>query len=134
MNARGGGRIRPGGHSAPLSQAKVHNLPGICGSPRFSFSVTQRFGFETKEPCLVSKHKPRPMASATERLHSSALFVLDDMGAVSVGAYGGHRSTPHMDDMAAKGRRYEYAYSMPACAPTRLVTRLLSCHTRLTYS
>ena len=43
----------------------------------------------------------------------------DDIGAVSINAYGGHRSTPEMDAMADSGRLYEYAYSMPACAPTR---------------
>ena len=43
----------------------------------------------------------------------------DDIGAASIGAYGGHKTTPSIDEMAAAGRRYNYAYSMPACAPTR---------------
>lgn len=49
------------------------------------------------------------------------VFVLaDDLGLSRVGCYGADEfQTPHIDKLAATGVRFERAYSMPLCGPTR---------------
>jgi arylsulfatase A len=51
------------------------------------------------------------------------IFVLaDDLGLSRVSCYGADRfATPHIDGLAARGARFERAYSMPMCGPTRAV-------------
>ncbi len=49
------------------------------------------------------------------------LIVADDLGWADLGCYGSrfHR-TPHLDKLAADGRRFTQAYSgSPVCSPTR---------------
>jgi arylsulfatase A len=58
-------------------------------------------------------------AEATVSKPNIILIVADDYGIVDVGAYGGDAHTPVLDSMAAGGVRFQYAYSMPLCAPTR---------------
>ncbi len=50
------------------------------------------------------------------------LFImLDDLGKEWVGAYGAEDiKTPNIDELARTGMRFENAYSMPQCTPTRV--------------
>lgn len=49
------------------------------------------------------------------------LFILaDDVGQEVLGCYGGESyRTPHLDALAASGMRFEHAYAMPVCHPSR---------------
>jgi arylsulfatase A-like enzyme len=49
------------------------------------------------------------------------LVLVDDLGKEWIGCYGAEGiETPHIDALAAGGMRFEHAYSMPQCTPTRL--------------
>ena len=48
------------------------------------------------------------------------LILADDVGQEVFGCYGGESyKTPRIDRLAAEGMKFEHAYSMPACHPTR---------------
>jgi arylsulfatase A len=48
------------------------------------------------------------------------LILADDVGREVLGCYGGSSyQTPHIDRLAAKGMRFDHAYVMPVCHPTR---------------
>jgi arylsulfatase A-like enzyme len=59
-------------------------------------------------------------ASAAD--HPNILFILaDDVGREVLGCYGGvSYATPRIDRLAAEGVRFQHAYAMPMCHPTRL--------------
>ena len=49
------------------------------------------------------------------------LILADDVGREVLGCYGGTSyRTPNIDGLAAEGTRYEHAYTMPTCHPTRI--------------
>ncbi len=49
------------------------------------------------------------------------LVLADDLGAETVGAYGGESyRTPRLDRMAAEGVRFEHGHSQPLCTPSRV--------------
>ncbi|MDP7017608.1 MAG: sulfatase-like hydrolase/transferase [Pirellulaceae bacterium] len=48
------------------------------------------------------------------------LIMVDDMGRDWVSCYGAKHATPNIDRLAAQGVRYETAWSMPICTPTRV--------------
>jgi arylsulfatase A len=49
------------------------------------------------------------------------LILVDDVGREVLGCYGGESyKTPNIDRLAAAGTRFEHAYVMPMCHPTRL--------------
>jgi len=49
------------------------------------------------------------------------LIMADDMGFECLGAYGSlSYQTPHLDQLAAKGIRFEYCISQPLCTPSRV--------------
>lgn len=50
------------------------------------------------------------------------LFILaDDVGQEVLGCYGGQSySTPHLDELARTGMKFNHGFSMPVCHPTRL--------------
>jgi len=69
---------------------------------------------------LLSLALQLPGFAASER-PNIVLVLIDDLGAEAIGCYGGESySTPHMDALAEKGMRFENAYSMPACMPSRV--------------
>ncbi|HVX11570.1 MAG TPA: sulfatase-like hydrolase/transferase [Pirellulales bacterium] len=48
------------------------------------------------------------------------LMLADDFGFECLGANGGTSyGTPHLDDLAATGARFEHCYAQPLCTPTR---------------
>lgn len=50
------------------------------------------------------------------------VFILaDDVGQEVLGCYGGESyPTPHLDELARTGMRFEHCYSMPVCHPSRI--------------
>jgi arylsulfatase A len=48
------------------------------------------------------------------------LILADDLGAESVGCYGGHVKTPNLDALARAGVRFENCYATPYCVPSRM--------------
>ena len=49
------------------------------------------------------------------------LILADDVGREVLGSYGGSSyPTPHLDRLARTGLRFEHAYSMPVCHPSRI--------------
>ncbi len=68
-------------------------------------------------PALSSFARP-----ANGNSKPNILFVLaDDLGKEWLSCYGAERiETPHLDKLAATGMRFENAYSMPQCTPTRV--------------
>jgi arylsulfatase A-like enzyme len=48
------------------------------------------------------------------------LIMVDDMGRDWVSCYGAKHQTPNIDRLAQEGVRYETAWSMPICTPTRV--------------
>ena len=49
------------------------------------------------------------------------LILADDVGREVLGSYGGTSyATPHLDRLARTGLRFEHAYSMPVCHPSRI--------------
>ena len=49
------------------------------------------------------------------------LINCDDLGYGDLGCYGSTvNRTPHLDQMAAAGMRFEHCYSQPICTPTRV--------------
>jgi len=49
------------------------------------------------------------------------LIMTDDMGAETVGCYGGvDYRTPNLDRLAARGIRFRHCYSQPLCTPSRV--------------
>jgi len=48
------------------------------------------------------------------------LILIDGLSRDSVSCYGAKQATPNIDQLANNGVRYETAWSMPACTPTRV--------------
>ena len=60
------------------------------------------------------------LAEASPKQPNVVLIMADDLGAECIGAYGGKSyETPRIDALAAQGMRFENAFSMPLCGPTR---------------
>ena len=60
-------------------------------------------------------------SGADSKLPPNIIIVLsDDVGLSRIGCYGGAPfKTPHLDQLAATGLRFERCYSMPLCGPSR---------------
>lgn len=59
-------------------------------------------------------------AQAKRETPNIILIMADDMGKECIGAYGSTYSTPHIDQLAAQGLKFEYAFSQPLCTPSRV--------------
>ncbi len=59
------------------------------------------------------------VSSADER-PNIILIMVDDMGRDWVSCYGAKHQTPNVDRLASQGVRYETAWCMPICTPTRV--------------
>lgn len=62
----------------------------------------------------------RGVAAETASRPNIVLILADDYGLDGVGCYGSDRfKTPHIDQLAKEGIRFENAYCTPLCGPTR---------------
>lgn len=58
---------------------------------------------------------------AEDRKPNIVFILADDVGREVLGCYGGTTyRTPHLDELARTGMRFEHCYSMPVCHPTRV--------------
>jgi arylsulfatase A len=62
---------------------------------------------------------PSPLQAAPQK--PNFVFILaDDLGIDGISCYGADKyKTPHIDALAASGMRFQTAYAMPVCGPTR---------------
>lgn len=79
----------------------------------------------------LSARAQDPTPSPAERPPNFVVIMADDLGAGELGCYG-HRShrTPHLDDLARTGVRFETCFTAPICRPTRVMvlTGQYGCH------
>jgi arylsulfatase A len=61
-----------------------------------------------------------PIRLAAAEKPNIILIMADDFGFECVGANGGQYKTPHLDQLAATGMRFEQCHVQPVCTPTRL--------------
>ena len=63
-----------------------------------------------------------PFAVASDAVRPNIILILsDDVGAETIGAYGGESYlTPHIDQLAKDGVQFEYAHAQPLCTPSRV--------------
>ncbi len=47
------------------------------------------------------------------------LINIDDLGYADIGPFGSNNPTPHLDRMAAEGRKFTSHYAAPVCSPSR---------------
>lgn len=55
--------------------------------------------------------------------HNVLVLLIDDIGVDKVGVYGSSYAahTPHLDELASQGLRFDNAYSAPLCSPARSI-------------
>lgn len=74
--------------------------------------------------CLILLLGPRSILAAELPINSRQpniiLIMVDDMGRDWVSCYGSENQTPRLDRLARQGLRYETAWCMPICTPTRV--------------
>ena len=65
------------------------------------------------------KKNSAPPKQASTQKPNIILILSDDVGIGDIGCYGGPFKTPHIDQLAKTGTRFEYCYSTPLCGPSR---------------
>lgn len=60
-----------------------------------------------------------PIVKPEKNSPNVVVIVLDDVGFAQLGCYGSNIETPHMDALAAGGRRYNNFHTTSMCSPTR---------------
>ncbi len=85
-------------------------------SGSYSFSVPLIASLALSWACRV---QPEPVANVEPP--NILLILADDVGREVLGSYGGTSyETPHLDDLATSGMRFDHSYSMPVCHPSRI--------------
>lgn len=71
----------------------------------------------------LSAHADSPTASDPQASAPNVVLIMaDDLGAEAIGCYGSTSyQTPHLDEMARAGIRFNNAYATPLCTPTRVM-------------
>jgi arylsulfatase A-like enzyme len=71
---------------------------------------------------VLSLLSPLLLASPSSTAPMNVILILsDDVGAETIGAYGGESyQTPQLDRLAADGIRFEYGHAQPLCTPSRV--------------
>nr|WP_299070127.1 sulfatase-like hydrolase/transferase [uncultured Allomuricauda sp.] len=71
---------------------------------------------------LYSQSSPKHSIENTDSNKPNILFILaDDVGQEVLSCYGGESyDTPHIDELARTGMKFQHTYSMPTCVPSRL--------------
>ena len=108
---------------------RVHIGPGE-GRVEVGFAAVGSTGASDAEMPTVSVEQPRLFSGGAEanELSNVLLIVVDTLRADRVGAYGASVATPNIDALAARGVRFERAYShIPITGPSHssLLTSLL---------
>ena len=111
------------GPARALTKAALQNVPprsllrslAIVGLVR---AATLAHAAETAAPPLAS---PTTLHAAAEARPNVVLIFADDLGYGDLGCYGATKvKTPHIDQLAAEGRRFTDAHSASAvCTPSR---------------
>jgi len=65
--------------------------------------------------------RPAPAQETAPQQPNILLIMADDLGYECLGSSGGTSyRTPHLDELARTGMRFEHCYSQPLCSPSRL--------------
>lgn len=81
----------------------------------------KRLRFSIAAILLLASQAAKGAADAPNPVKPNIILVLsDDVGLSRISCYGGAPfKTPHLDQLAATGLRFERCYSMPLCGPSR---------------
>lgn len=69
--------------------------------------------------CTAPGDRQTPSATAVAQRPNILVIVADDLGYSDIGAFGGEIATPHLDALAAGGRRLSNFHTAAVCSPTR---------------
>ena len=70
---------------------------------------------------LLGLSLPLALLSQESSKPNIILIMADDLGAETLGSYGGESyQTPHLDQLAAEGMRFTHAYATPLCTTSRV--------------
>ena len=99
------------------SETPPSPLPSI---PRPPMSSLVWFRAALLSCCLVAAF-PKAFAATPESPPNLIFLLVDDLGTDWIGAYGSRHPTPHIDRLAARGVRFETAWTSPICTPSRVM-------------
>ncbi len=72
-------------------------------------------------PLAEGGEPPRPTADRSPKRPNIVLFLADDIGISGISCYGSDSfKTPHIDQLAADGIRFDFGFSHPVCGPSRV--------------
>lgn len=69
--------------------------------------------------CLTIVLAASAAFAAAPTLPNFVLINIDDLGYADIGPFGSNNPTPHLDRMAAEGRKFTSHYAAPVCSPSR---------------
>lgn len=68
---------------------------------------------------LLGMSSLQAQSDTTSSLPNIVVILLDDVGIMDLGAYGGEAATPNMDALAQRGMMFTNYHTSPVCAPSR---------------
>lgn len=69
--------------------------------------------------CSLPGERSLPQTQASSPRPNILVILADDLGYSDIGAFGGEIATPHLDALAASGRRLSNFHTAAVCSPTR---------------
>jgi len=92
-----------------------------CRTTRFSGKIPMSTAVALMAAGLLCLAGSMAAAAEAPRRPNIVLIFADDVGQETLGCYGGTSyDTPHLDRLAAGGMRFDHAYAMPVCHPSRI--------------
>ncbi len=91
-------------------------------SMQFKNLLTTTFVLSMIFSCQEPLNQQQSGKENTNKDRPNILFILaDDVGQEVLSCYGGEsHETPHIDELARTGMKFQHTYSMPTCVPSRL--------------
>ncbi len=100
--------------SRKVSAGPTH-LPGSSLPGAIGFLLVIAAAFLSTDACLSKE------SASSDGVPNIILILVDDLGKEWISCYGGEGiETPNIDRLAAGGMRFENAWCMPQCTPTRV--------------
>lgn len=98
-----------------VQRTLIKVLPAVLGASMAAPAIAVENS--DPKPPVVSL----PAVSGVERPKPNVLFIMvDDLGKEWISCYGAEEiQTPNIDALAAGGMKFNNAYSMPQCTPSR---------------
>lgn len=100
-----------------VDEATSPRVPGLVASSTMAASL-KHLAFLA---ALLSWCTATTAINAADPKPNILLIMADDVGCDAIGCYGGQsHPTPHIDSLARGGMKFDHAYSMPVCHPSRV--------------